>query len=144
MNWTAFTPLSALLGGAVIGLAVSVFLLASGRVAGISGILGGVLSPKPGDIAWRLAFLAGLLIVGVVAAVVDPTALAVSSSRGPLAMLAAGLVVGYGTRLGNGCTSGHAVCGLSRFSVRSLAATTTFMFTGMVTATAMRLLGGVA
>ena len=142
MNWTSFTPVSALVGGAVIGLAVSMFLLASGRVAGISGIVGGLLSPKPGDLAWRLSFLAGLLSVGLIAAAYAPASMSSSPSRGPVAMLVAGVVVGYGTRLGNGCTSGHGVCGLSRFSVRSLAATLTFMFTGMVTVTAVRVLGG--
>ena len=144
MNWTAFTPLPALAGGALIGVAVSIFLLATGRVAGISGIVGGVLSPKPGDLAWRVAFLVGLLGVGVVASLLAPSMLAPSTSRGPVAMIVAGLVVRYGTRLCNGCTSGHGVCGLSRFSVRSLAATLTFMFTGMVTVTLMRLLGGAA
>lgn len=144
MNWTAFTPLPALFGGALIGVAVSMFLLATGRVAGISGIVGGVLSPKPGDLAWRVAFILGLLAVGLVTSWVSPTMLAASTSRGPVAMVVAGLVVGYGTRLGNGCTSGHGVCGLSRFSVRSLAATVTFMFTGMVTVTLMRVLGGAA
>lgn len=142
VNWTAFTPTSALAGGAVIGLAVSLFLLATGRVAGISGIVGGALSPRPGDFAWRVAFLAGLLVVGVVVSIVAPTAVSLSATRGPVAMLVAGVVVGYGTRLGNGCTSGHGVCGLSRFSVRSLAATVTFMCTGMLTVTAVRLLGG--
>lgn len=142
MNWTAFTPVPALAGGALIGVAVSLFLLATGRVAGISGVVGGVLSPKPGDLAWRVAFLAGLLAVGLVAAMLEPSTLAPSASRGPLAMVVAGLVVGYGTRLGNGCTSGHGVCGLSRFSVRSLVATLTFMFTGMVTVTLIRVFGG--
>jgi uncharacterized membrane protein YedE/YeeE len=144
VNWTAFTPLPALFGGALIGVAVSMFLLATGRVAGISGIVGGVLSPKPGDLAWRVAFITGLLAVGLLTSWVSPTMLAASTSRGPVAMVVAGLVVGYGTRLGNGCTSGHGVCGLSRFSVRSLAATVTFMFTGMVTVTLMRVLGGAA
>lgn len=144
MNWTAFTPVPALAGGALIGVAVSIFLLATGRVAGISGVVGGVLSPKPGDFAWRVAFLAGLVFVGFVASALAPSMLAPSASRGPGAMIVAGLIVGYGTRLGNGCTSGHGVCGLSRFSVRSLVATLTFMFTGMVTVTVMRMLGDAA
>lgn len=135
MNWTAFTPLSALAGGAIIGLAVSFFLLLTGRVAGISGIVGGLFSPKPGDFAWRLAFVVGLLGVGLIAAVAFPEQVTASQTRSPLAMLAAGVVVGYGTRLGNGCTSGHGVCGISRLSVRSLVATATFMATGILTVT---------
>jgi uncharacterized membrane protein YedE/YeeE len=135
MNWTAFTPLSALGGGALIGLAATLFLLATGRAAGISGIVFGLFQPRPGDFGWRLAFVLGLLAAGVVGVVVAPEAIATNSGRGPLSMLVAGVVVGYGTRLGNGCTSGHGVCGLSRFSVRSLAATLTFMATGIITVT---------
>ncbi len=135
MNWQAFTPFSALAGGAIIGLAVSFFLLLTGRVAGISGIVGGLLSPKPGDFAWRVAFTIGLLGVGLVAADLVPEQVTASQTRSPLAMLAAGAIVGYGTRLGNGCTSGHGVCGISRLSVRSLVATVTFMTTGILTVT---------
>ncbi len=142
MDLDAFTPVSALVGGVLIGLAVSLFLLASGRVAGISGIVGGLLSPVPGDVSWRVAFIAGLLIVGAIAAWVAPEALAPSSSRGPVAMLVAGIMTGFGTRLGNGCTSGHGVCGLSRLSVRSLVATVTFMATGIATVTIIRLVFG--
>lgn len=142
MNWTAFTPLSALAGGAIIGLAVSFFLLLTGRVAGISGIVGGLFSPKPGDFAWRVAFTVGLLGVGVVAAVMFPEQVAASQTRTPLAMIAAGVIVGYGTRLGNGCTSGHGVCGISRLSVRSLVATATFMATGIITVTIIHFVFG--
>jgi uncharacterized membrane protein YedE/YeeE len=143
MNWQAFTPWQALAGGLLIGLSVSVFLWLTGRVAGISGIVGGLFSPKPGDFAWRLAFVAGLLVVGVVAALVVPERIAPSASRSPFAMLMAGVVVGFGTRLGNGCTSGHGVCGLSRLSFRSLVATATFMTTGILTATLIdHFLGG--
>ena len=142
MNWTAFTPFSALAGGAIIGLAVSFFLLLTGRVAGISGIVGGLFLPKPGDFAWRVAFTVGLLAVGVVAALMFPEQVTVSSTRSPLAMLAAGAIVGYGTRLGNGCTSGHGVCGISRFSLRSLVATATFMTTGILTVTIIHFVFG--
>jgi uncharacterized membrane protein YedE/YeeE len=142
VNWTAFTPTAALVGGALIGLAVSLFFVLTGRVAGISGIVGGLLSPKPGDFAWRLAFVAGLLVVGVVAAVVAPEMVTASATRGPVAMAIAGVVVGYGTRLGNGCTSGHGVCGISRLSIRSLVATGTFMATGILTVTIVRLAFG--
>jgi uncharacterized membrane protein YedE/YeeE len=133
MEIVHFTPWSALAGGALIGSAVSLFLLGTGRIAGISGVLGGLLEPKPGDLAWRLVFLAGLLVSGAVAAVWFGDRLAFGITRPGWAMVAAGLLVGFGTRLGNGCTSGHGVCGLSRLSVRSLAATLTFMATGALT-----------
>ncbi len=142
MNWSAFTPLTALAGGALIGLAASIFLLATGRVAGISGIVFGLLTPRPGDLAWRVAFVVGLVAAGVVAVAIAPQTVATASGRGPVAMLVAGVIVGYGTRLGNGCTSGHGVCGLSRFSGRSLAATLTFMTTGIATVTAVDALFG--
>jgi uncharacterized membrane protein YedE/YeeE len=142
VNWTAFTPISALTGGAIIGLAVSLYLLLTGRVAGISGIVGGLVKPKPGDFAWRLAFVGGLLLVGVIAAIATPEMVTSSSSRGPVAMAIAGVVVGYGTRLGNGCTSGHGVCGISRLSPRSLVATGTFMATGIITVTIVRIAFG--
>lgn len=142
MAWSSFTPLSALLGGAFIGLAASLLWLTNGRVAGISGIVGGLVPGKAGDISWRVAFLAGLLAVGVVAALVAPATLAVSSLRGPVVMLVAGVVVGFGTRLGNGCTAGHGVCGLSRGSPRSLVATLTFMATGIATASLIRVFFG--
>jgi uncharacterized membrane protein YedE/YeeE len=130
--WTAFTPWTALAGGALIGIASAMFVLLNGRVAGISGIVGGLLRPLPGDIAWRVAFVAGLLLApaawGLLAAV--PAAHIAAT---PLALVAAGLLVGVGTRLGSGCTSGHGVCGLSRLSPRSLAATLAFMGAGFAT-----------
>jgi uncharacterized protein len=135
------TPLSALIGGVLIGLASSLLLLASGRVAGISGIFGGLLLGKPGDRAWRTAFLFGLLAAGLSFAWLQPGALG-ASPRGLGALAVAGLLVGVGTRLGNGCTSGHGVCGISRGSRRSLLATLTFVGTGILTATLVRLLGG--
>ena len=142
MDYAAFTPITALAGGALIGLAVSLFLLLSGRVAGISGVIAGLLSPKPGDVAWRVAFIAGLLFVGAVAALAAPELVTASSARGPVAMAVAGLIVGYGTRLGNGCTSGHGVCGISRLSVRSMVATATFISTGIITVTIIRVAFG--
>jgi uncharacterized protein len=142
MDWQAFTPWSALIGGALIGLAVSFFLFASGRIAGISGIAGGLFTPRPGDFGWRLAFVGGLLLTGLVAAALFPATVTASPARSGVAMVVAGLVVGYSTRLGNGCTSGHGVCGLSRFSVRSLVATLTFMATGIGTATLIRVFFG--
>jgi uncharacterized membrane protein YedE/YeeE len=129
-----FTPLQSGLGGALIGLSASAMLLLEGRIAGISGIVGGLLAPKPGDIAWRVAFVAGLVTAGVGAAWLAPGQLAVELSRAPWMVVLAGLLVGVGTRLGNGCTSGHGVCGLSRSSPRSLASVVTFMAVGATVA----------
>ena len=140
--------ISATIGGALIGLAASLLLVSIGRVAGISGIVGGLMQPPARDGAtnehgWRLLFVAGLLLGGVLVIQFIPTAVAPPRTRSVLAVAAAGLLVGVGTRLGSGCTSGHGVCGLSRFSIRSLWATLTFMAAGFVTATAVgRLVGG--
>lgn len=130
---TTFTPYSALAGGVLIGLSAVLLLLASGRIAGISGILGGLLAPRVGDTAWRAAFIVGLLAAPLLyASVVGNTPpVAVTSSVGLL--IVAGLAVGYGTRLGSGCTSGHGVCGVARFSPRSLAATAIFFATAVAT-----------
>lgn len=136
-----FTPWSALAGGALIGLSASLLLWVSGRVAGISGMLGGLLHPHRGDIAWRALFLLGLIVSGAIALLVAPQGFG-SSPRGALALALAGLLVGVGTRIGNGCTSGHGVCGLSRLSVRSLVATVTFIATGAITVTLLRIFGG--
>lgn len=132
---------NALAGGALIGLAASVLLLANGRVAGISGMVGGVLAPVRGEVHWRLAFLGGLLGAGAIAAALLPDRVGASPRGLPLVALA-GLLVGIGTRLGNGCTSGHGVCGVSRRSPRSLVATAVFMATGGLTVLALRVLGG--
>ena len=131
-----------LAGGALIGLAASLMLLFNGRIAGISGIFGGLLKPKGGDIDWRLAFVGGLLVGGVILALVAPDTLAISEHRSVAATLVGGLVVGFGVRMGNGCTSGHGVCGLSRFSRRSVVATASFMTTGIVTASLIHILAG--
>jgi uncharacterized protein len=138
---TEFTPYNALAGGVLIGLAASVLLIGYGRISGISGIASQLLLGKSGDRAWRAAFLAGLLLAGVVAARLAPGA-SPASPRSLAAVAAAGLLVGIGTRLGSGCTSGHGVCGLSRLSPRSLVATLTFILSGVVTVTLMRWLGG--
>ncbi len=138
-----FTPFSSLLGGAMIGLAASAMLLLHGKIAGISGIIGGLLTPRPGDMGWRLLFAGGLLLGGTAFAVVSPGVFASDLVRSPLAIVVAGLLVGFGTRLANGCTSGHAVCGLTRFSRRSAAAVFTFMLTGGLAAmVGQRWLGG--
>lgn len=134
--------LSAAAGGALIGAAASILLLTNGRIAGISGIVGGCIAPACPDRGWRAWFLAGLVGAGLVFALVRPAAF--SSSPVPLgAVAAAGLLVGFGTRLGGGCTSGHGVCGLGRRSVRSVVATVTFMMTGAATVFVVRhLIGG--
>ena len=138
-----FTPGLSLLGGALIGLSASAMLLLQGRIAGISGIVGGLFHPKAGDIGWRVAFLGGLILAGALGLWLAPQALAVDLHRAPWMVLVAGLMVGFGTRLGNGCTSGHGVCGLSRQSPRSLASVVTFMGVGMLVASLVgRLAGG--
>jgi hypothetical protein len=129
-----FTPIPSLLGGILIGLSASMLLLFNGRVAGISGIFGGLLIPKPGDVAWRALFLAGVLAGSLVIALLYPTAFPREAARSLPVVAVAGLLVGFGTRLGNGCTSGHGVCGLSRLSARSTVATVVFMTTGVASA----------
>jgi uncharacterized membrane protein YedE/YeeE len=136
-----FTPISSLAGGALIGLAASLLLVAAGRIAGISGITGGLLFPARGDVCWRALFIIGLLVAGAVAALVAPESIGSSPHALPV-LAAAGLLVGVGTRLGNGCTSGHGVCGISRLSPRSVAATVVFMAAGMMTVLLTRWLGG--
>ena len=142
MNIVNLTPGPALLGGVLIGLAVSLFLWATGRVAGVSGVVGGLLGAPVGDIGWRLAFLGGLVCAGVVAATLTPDLVRFAAPRSTAAMIVAGLLVGFGTRLGNGCTSGHGVCGMSRLSIRSAVATLTFMAAGVVTVTVVRVFFG--
>jgi uncharacterized protein len=131
MEWVAFTPVSAAIGGALIGCAVAMLLLLNGRVAGVSGIVGGLLRPAKGDVAWRAAFVAGLLLAPVVFMPMWAPAIVIDASYGTLAV--AGLLVGFGSRLGSGCTSGHGICGMSRLSPRSLVATIVFMAAGFVT-----------
>ena len=127
----------ATIGGALIGLAATWLLLANGRVAGISGILGSLLGAWGEDSTWRASFLLGLLSGGVALVALSPEVIAAPMGRSLGTVAVAGVLVGYGTRLGSGCTSGHGVCGLTRFSTRSLTATLTFMATGAATATMM-------
>lgn len=129
-----FTPLSGLVGGALIGIAAGLYLLAAGRLAGISGMLESVLRPQRAGAGVALAFLVGLPLGALATAFFWPSALLAIdvTSRAPV-LIAAGLLVGFGTRLANGCTSGHGVCGLPRFSIRSIAATAIFMATAMAT-----------
>ncbi|GKT02380.1 YeeE/YedE [Acidovorax sp. SUPP3434] len=140
IDWNAFTPGTALAGGALIGLAAGGFFLLAGRIAGISGVAGGLLRPRRGDRAWRAAFLAGLIAAPLAYALAAPLP-AVRIGAGPGLLIAAGLLVGVGTRYGAGCTSGHGVCGLARLSVRSLVATLVFMAAGIGTVFVLRHLG---
>ena len=130
-----FTPWTSLAGGVLLGLAASLFILVHGRILGISGILGGLLWPRRGDLAWRLAFLLGLAAAPLTFRwLAGPDALPVPRiEAGTAVLVLAGLLVGLGTRLGSGCTSGHGVCGLSRRSPRSLVATLVFMAAGFAT-----------
>ena len=137
IDWNAFTPWSALAGGAIIGIAAAMLVLLNGRIAGISGIVGGLLKPARGDVGWRVAFILGLagapLVYTLLSAVPRPQ---IDASY--LALAVAGLLVGVGTRYGAGCTSGHGVCGLSRLSPRSLVATAVFMSAGFATVFVLR------
>ena len=137
IDWTHFTPGTSLVGGLLIGLASALFILANGRIAGISGILGGLLRPSGNDVVWRLAFLLGLVVAPAVASVfIAPAAPTIDANAEVLVI--AGLLVGIGTRYGGGCTSGHGICGLSRLSPRSLIATLAFMGSGMAIVFVMR------
>ena len=129
----AFSPLPSFLGGTLIGLAASALLLFVGRIAGVSGIVGGLLRARTGEVSWRASFVAGLVGGGLALRAFDPPALAVAIDCSPATLVLGGLLVGFGTHLGNGCTSGHGVCGLSRLSKRSLVATMTFMATAGAT-----------
>ena len=128
-----FTPGSSLIGGLLIGASAALFLVLNGRIAGISGILGGLLHPTRSEVRWRLAFLAGLFIAPLVYVAVGGALPPVELDASLPLLIVAGLIVGFGTRLGAGCTSGHGVCGIGRGSPRSLAATAVFMVTAIAT-----------
>ncbi|PIT81515.1 YeeE/YedE family protein [Limnohabitans sp. 15K] len=134
IDWAHFTPFASLVGGIILGVASAIFILVNGRILGISGILGGLLPPKVGDATWRVAFLLGMFAAPTVFHAVVPaqyiTAPRIDASD--WMVIAAGLLVGIGTRYASGCTSGHGVCGLSRLSPRSLVATLSFMGAGFV------------
>ena len=131
------------IGGGMIGLAASMLLLFNGRIAGISGITGSLLFNKTKDLDWRWAFLGGLLTSGFVLSMVAPEVMQVPDNRDLIWMPIAGVIVGFGTRMGNGCTSGHGVCGITRFSVRSIIATIAFLGSGMLVATLIQMtIGG--
>jgi uncharacterized membrane protein YedE/YeeE len=129
-----FTPMASFIGGVMIGLAAISMLYFTGRIAGISGIFGGLLNTKQGDTAWRLLFIAGLMSGGVLMLLFHPQSLDIQINKSMLAVVVAGLLVGVGARLGSGCTSGHGVCGIGRLAPRSLIASAVFMATGAVTA----------
>ncbi len=136
--------IAALVGGALIGVAASLLLSLNGRVAGVSGILSGLVSRDRSELGWRACFVGGLLFGGLLFAWLRPDALAVANAPSVAFTLGGGLLVGVGTRLAGGCTSGHGVCGNSRFSPRSLVATATFLATGMLTVFVVRhVVGGV-
>lgn len=137
-----FTPIASLLGGLLIGLASALMLVLHGRIAGVSGIAGGALVGTRGDRLWRALFVLGLVGGGAVLAQLVPAYFENSLSRSPVALIAAGLLVGVGTQMGSGCTSGHGVCGLSRFSRRSLVAVATFMTTAAITVALVQTFAG--
>jgi uncharacterized membrane protein YedE/YeeE len=127
------TPLSGLSGGVLIGLAASMLMMLTGRLAGVSGIFGGLLTPRASDRAWRVAFIAGLIAAPLLAALGGAPLPAPRMTSNMAVIALAGLLVGFGTRIGNGCTSGHGVCGFARLSTRSIAATIIFMVTAILT-----------
>lgn len=141
IDWNAFTPWASLAGGIIIGISAAMFVLLNGRIAGISGVLGGLLKPVRGDISWRAAFIFGLVGAPLLYALVTELPRP-QIDAGYAGIIAAGLLVGVGTRFGSGCTSGHGVAGISRLSPRSLVATATFMVAGFVTVYVVRHLIG--
>ena len=137
LDWVHFTPGTALLGGVLIGVAAGILVLFAGRIAGVAGVLGGLMSPGRGDVAWRVAFVAGLVLAPLAWRAFAPLpALRIDAGLGTV--LAAGLLVGLSTRYASGCTSGHGVCGVARMSPRSLAATALFMASGFLTVFVVR------
>ena len=142
-----FTPVSAAIGGALIGLSAAFLLLVKGRVAGISGIAGGVILPERGDMTWRIVFILGLILGGFIYQMLglEPSVEGIKAQVSKGYLIVAGLLVGIGTTIGTGCTSGHGICGLARRSPRSLVATLTFMASAIVTVYVVRhLIGGAA
>jgi len=140
IDWSHFTPWASLAGGILLGLASALFILVNGRILGISGILGGLLTLKPSEAGWRVAFMLGMLAApATLSWVAPPDLLSAPRIDASYALVViAGLLVGFGTRLGSGCTSGHGVCGLSRLSPRSLVATGSFMAAGFAMVYVMR------
>jgi uncharacterized membrane protein YedE/YeeE len=137
VDWAHFTPWTSLAGGVLIGISAGLFILFNGRIAGISGILGGLLHPIRNDSLWRIAFLAGIVVAPLLYGMAAPLP-SVQVDAGTATLIVAGLLVGIGTRYGSGCTSGHGVCGISRLSPRSLVATAGFMAAGFATVFVIR------
>lgn len=134
MTIVDFTPIRGIIGGGLIGLSASLFFLLYGRIAGISGMIGySALDRRPGDVSWRVMFLVGLIVGALVVLLVDPHPFHIRFQVGMGGMILAGLLVGFGTRTGGGCTSGHGICGVSRLSPRSIVATATFLAVGIIT-----------
>lgn len=133
--------INALLGGSIIGIAVSLMLLWNGRVTGISGIVNGILTPAKGDTAWRAFFVVGLFLGGLATKMLNPTAFTGALATDTWTTVVAGLLVGFGTIMGSGCTSGHGVCGISRLSPRSIVATVSFIIAGILAVVLYRKLG---
>lgn len=131
----------ALIGGIIIGISVSIMLLFNGRVTGISGIIFGILTPKKEDLLWRITFLLGLFIGGIILNLYNPIFFQNTLSASNFKIIIAGLLVGFGTILGSGCTSGHGICGMSRLSIRSILATLTFIFSGIITVLLLKKIG---
>ena len=142
IDWNAFTPWTSLSGGVLIGIAASLFILFNGRIAGISGIVGGLLRPAQGDVIWRVAFVLGMVITPTLWTLFA-TLPALQIDAGYIQLILAGLLVGVSTRFGSGCTSGHGVCGISRMSPRSFMATAAFMASGFLTVFIIRHVLGV-
>jgi len=132
------TPLSGLFGGVLIGLAAAMLMVLTGRLAGVSGIVGGLLQARPADQGWRIAFVAGLIAAPLIAALFGAPLPRPAMTQNFALVAATGLLVGFGSRIGNGCTSGHGVCGFARLSARSIAATLIFMVTAVVAIALLR------
>jgi hypothetical protein len=142
IDWLSFTPIPSLLGGMILGVAAALYVLLHGRILGISGIVSGLLHPKQGDRAWRIALILGLLTAPLLAALFFEIRPVITVDADWFAVVLAGLLVGFGAQYGSGCTSGHGICGLSHLSPRSLVATLTFMGAGFLTVFVLRHLIG--
>jgi uncharacterized protein len=132
LDWAHFTLIQSLAGGLLIGLAAGALLLGMGRILGAAGIVGGIVDPRPGDVGWRASLILGLLLAPTALSLLTTVKAPAIESSWPM-LIIAGLLVGFGTRLGSGCTSGHGICGVSRLSPRSIAATVLFMASGFAT-----------
>ena len=138
IDWLSFTPIPSLLGGMILGIAAALYVLLHGRILGISGIIAGLIHPREGDRAWRIALVLGLITAPLLAALFLEIRPIIEVDADWIAIILAGLLVGFGTQYGSGCTSGHGICGLSRLSPRSLVATLAFMGAGFVTVFVLR------